>query len=159
MTYLNKREAAARAGVSPRRILELASDKILRSKMVKDPRSHQMAVVVHEGDLDKYIDTFRTPAVEVMARPSPSGTDDLAEKLALLKAALAPPVLKLWLTLKEAEDHAGLPTSVLEMLIESGELPAFNVGVRKGGRWRVRRSDLDAIAGVTQVRALGAGRR
>lgn len=154
--YINKRQAAARAGVSPRRILELAADQVIRSRKVKDA-SHQLAVEVHQADLDKYIATFRKPVAEVMGRPERS--DELVEKLAMVKAALLPapePAWKPWLSLGEGEAYTGLPASVLLMLIEQGDLPARDVGVRKGGRWRVRKVDLDAIAGVRQARGFRA---
>jgi len=63
------------------------------------------------------------------------------------EAVAASPHARAWLTLAEAEDYTGLPEMFLLALIDGGKLPACNVGVRAGGRYRVKRSDLDAIAG------------
>jgi excisionase family DNA binding protein len=52
-----------------------------------------------------------------------------------------------WITLDDAAEYTGLPASVLQRFIEAGRLPAIDVGVRPGGHWRVKRSDLDAIQG------------
>lgn len=67
-------------------------------------------------------------------------------------AAIAPLPDRPWKNLAEAEEYTGLPASTLRSLIEMGELPARDVGVRAGGRWRVKRADLDALEGVTQGR-------
>jgi excisionase family DNA binding protein len=56
-----------------------------------------------------------------------------------------------WLTIDEAAAYSGLPASYLLGLIMAGELKARNVGPRPGGRWRVRKLDLDAIAGVSAL--------
>jgi excisionase family DNA binding protein len=69
-------------------------------------------------------------------------------------APVAAPALRhewAWLTLAEAEDYIRLPASYLLYMIECNELPARDVGIRAGGRWRVKRSDLDAIQGVKGV--------
>mgnify|MGYP001576705330 CR=1 FL=1 len=144
--YILKRPAAQRSGLSPRQILSLASDKKIRSKRVMDPASRQWTIAVHQVDLDKYIASFRKPRIQVMpeeefSQPESAG---LAEKLSLL-------VQPLWLTLAGAERYTGLPAALLESLITSGILPAIDVGRRKGGHWRVKRSDLEAINGVRQI--------
>jgi len=51
-----------------------------------------------------------------------------------------------WLSLPEAAAYTGLPQSTLRKLIASRKLLALDVGPRPGGRWRVKRSDLDAIS-------------
>lgn len=50
-----------------------------------------------------------------------------------------------WLSLPEAALYIGLPESTLRKLLMSGRLRALDTGPRFGGRWRVKRSDLDAI--------------
>jgi len=53
----------------------------------------------------------------------------------------------MFLTIAEAADYIRLPASWLLAGIKSGDLPAIDAGVREGGRWRVKRRDLDAIEG------------
>lgn len=61
--------------------------------------------------------------------------------------AIAPPA-RLWLTLKEATDYAGLPQDVIEGCIGKGEIKAMFIGKnRRGGPWRIRKTDLEAFAG------------
>lgn len=61
--------------------------------------------------------------------------------------AIAQPA-RLWLTLKEATDYAGLPQDVIEASIGKGELKAMFIGKnRRGGPWRIRKVDLEAFAG------------
>lgn len=63
-----------------------------------------------------------------------------------------------WLTLAEAAAAThGLPESFLLGLIHAGELPCCDVGVRPGGRYRVKRRDLEAIDGTRAERAQTAG--
>jgi len=54
-----------------------------------------------------------------------------------------------WLTVEEAAGYSGLPASFLLGLVESRRLPALDVGVRAGGRYRVARRDVDAIKAPT----------
>jgi len=63
--------------------------------------------------------------------------------------AISSSVARDWLTLTEAA-QCGLPESYLLQMIESGELPARNVGRRGGGTWRVKRQDVEAITGQAQ---------
>lgn len=53
-----------------------------------------------------------------------------------------------WLSLPEAAAYTGLPQSTLCKLLASGRLAALDTGPRLGGRWRIKRSDLDAISAI-----------
>ncbi|HXM43776.1 MAG TPA: helix-turn-helix domain-containing protein [Bryobacteraceae bacterium] len=53
-----------------------------------------------------------------------------------------------WLSLPEAAAYTGLPQSTLRKLLGSRKLPALDTGPRLGGRWRIKRSDLDAISAI-----------
>jgi excisionase family DNA binding protein len=50
-----------------------------------------------------------------------------------------------WMSAKEAAEYSGLPVSTMKVLIGTGKIPAIDCGPRPGGRWRVKRSDLDAL--------------
>ena len=63
------------------------------------------------------------------------------------EAIAAAPAPAAWLTLAEAETFIGLPEAFLAAQIRAGKLAALDVGVRPGGRWRVSKRDLEAIAG------------
>ena len=70
--------------------------------------------------------------------------------LALLAAALQdrqPAERPLCLTLDEAAEYSGLPASYLLARIRDGSLTAADVGVRRGGRYRIARAHLDTIWG------------
>ncbi|MGA3074704.1 MAG: helix-turn-helix domain-containing protein [Bryobacteraceae bacterium] len=51
-----------------------------------------------------------------------------------------------WLCLAEAAAYTGLPQSILRKLLASRKLPGLDTGARLGGRWRIKRSDLDEIS-------------
>jgi excisionase family DNA binding protein len=53
-----------------------------------------------------------------------------------------------WLSLPEAAAYTGLPQSTLRKLLASRQLPGLDTGPRLGGRWRIKRSDLDAISAI-----------
>jgi len=51
-----------------------------------------------------------------------------------------------WLSLPEAAAYTGLPQSTLRQLLANRKLPGFDTGPRLGGRWRIKRSDLDNLS-------------
>jgi excisionase family DNA binding protein len=53
-----------------------------------------------------------------------------------------------WLCFAEAAAYTGLPQSTLRKLLANRKLPALDTGPRFGGRWRFKRSDLDAISAI-----------
>jgi excisionase family DNA binding protein len=53
-----------------------------------------------------------------------------------------------WLCLAEAAAYTGLPQSTLRKLLASRKLHALDTGPRVGGRWRIKRSDLDDISAL-----------
>jgi excisionase family DNA binding protein len=53
-----------------------------------------------------------------------------------------------WLCLAEAAAYTGLPQSTLRKLLANRKLPGLDTGPRLGGRWRIKRSDLDDISAV-----------
>lgn len=55
-----------------------------------------------------------------------------------------------WVTAEQAASITGLPASVLAGLIKSAALKAIDCGPRPGGRYRIKRSDLDALEGMEQ---------
>lgn len=67
--------------------------------------------------------------------------------LAGLAYAFQPPVYHpgQWLSVPEAAAYTGLPQSALRKLMSAGRLRSLDTGPRVGGRWRIKRSDLDAI--------------
>ncbi|MGO4882925.1 MAG: helix-turn-helix domain-containing protein [Bryobacteraceae bacterium] len=53
-----------------------------------------------------------------------------------------------WLSLPEAAAYTGLPQSTLRKLVAGRKLPALDTGPRLGGRWRIKRSDLDNLSTI-----------
>ena len=151
--YINKDLAASRSGLSVRRLLELAARGTIRKRHVRDPKSkRQIAVfdardiaMIKAGGSPAIIDgqkrltaaTGFIPLRSVAAVPQPSPASEIHPT----------PEPRPWMTAAEAADYSGLPASFLVRFIEAGKLPALDVGVRPGGRWRISKRDLDAIAG------------
>jgi excisionase family DNA binding protein len=131
--YLSKDIAAKELGMSVRRLMELSQNgRIERSKR-PDPVTGRETTII---------------AVEYVALLK----DEMTPKAVAVVPPLPRPVAPIgrpWLTLAEAAEYSGLPAAFLRDLIAGGQLRALNVGVREGGRYRVRRSDLDEIQGHT----------
>lgn len=144
-----KRNGNKPQAISPRRILEFTSMGVLRSAKQRDPKSGQMMVVVSAADVERFRQERENPPT------LPAVPREIKPKL--LAAPASPPKQdthpnsRPWLTLLQAEDYTGLPETFLQSLIDQGTLPALNVGVRTGGRYRVKRSDLDGIQGTAQA--------
>jgi hypothetical protein len=159
--------------LSPRRVLELAKTGRIQSQLVRDPETNQMTTRIHAGSVERFIDERRTPngqstdiarktngrlvednrkingrlvVREVREVREPRASQSLNSQLSV-RSALPATLARLWLTLGEAEDYSGLPASILYRMIHAGALPTIDVGIRRGGRWRVRRVDLDGIEG------------
>jgi len=162
--YLNKELAAKHLGLSVRRILELAQRGVIEKEYTYDPKARRRVAVFSRSSLDNvkdnrhnYLQTAGLP--EKPAKRGGSYANDsqvsqsntliqLLEQAARKDAAtgnFAP--APAWLTLTDAETFIGLPEAFLAAQIRAGKLPALDVGVRPGGRWRVSKRDLEAIAG------------
>jgi excisionase family DNA binding protein len=145
--YITKEVAANRSGRSVRRLLELASTGRIRKQIVRDERNAGRALALfHAGDIAKLAQTAKgeipTPGSVQIVRPvRPIAALPQGEGATVLSPNPRP-----WLTLAEAADYTGLPESFLLARITARKLPALDVGVRPGGRWRVARRDLDHIA-------------
>jgi excisionase family DNA binding protein len=147
--WLSKDEAAKRLNISTRRVLEYASAGALQSTKFRNPATHHWQVKLHAGDVEKLRDERMLPQTAAargrlaLTTSTPNETG-LAKHAAEVAARSSP---RPWLTLHQAEEYTGLPESALLALIGSGALPALDVGVRPGGKWRVKRTDLDGIEG------------
>lgn len=144
--YISKRRAAEALGISPRRLLELSQSGRIKRHYHNDPQTHRRAAVFARPDVE------RLAAERIQAAPQsaasvaiPGGTLRPSSQAIALPALEAP--ARPWLTVDEAAEYTGLPASFLSARIVDGKLAALDVGVRSGGRWRVNRRDLDAIAG------------
>jgi len=160
--WISKEEAGVRLNLSTRRVLELAKDGRLQSAKVTDPKIGQQVVRIQAESVERYLDALQMmPDPEVrgghaegtLIRPRAERT--LSALLDLLRDSHADrtrkEIMRLWLTLEEAEDYSGLPATLLLVWIKSGKLPAMDVGVRRGGRWRIRRVDLEGVEPLRDV--------
>lgn len=136
--------------LSPRRVLELAKTGRIQSQLVRDPETNQMTTRIHAGSVERYVTEVKNRSLnfggEVCEVREPRAPQSLNSQLSV-RSALPATLARLWLTLGEAEDYSGLPASILYRMIQAGALPTIDVGIRRGGRWRVRRMDLDGIEG------------
>jgi excisionase family DNA binding protein len=145
--WISTREAGKRLDISQRRVQELAQSGALRSAQQRDPASRQMMVVVDAEDVERLRQERKNPVTLPAIPRDPS---------ALVRRVPAAPVVQtaipatIFYNLAEAAAYTGLPESFLLEAILAGELRALYVGIRAGGRWRVKRTDLDAIQGKLQ---------
>lgn len=158
--WITKQDAAEAIGVSTKQIERWAQDKEIQVVKWKRPEGGTRIVVCHPGDVER-IARNRNPETETFVIPkdqAPVPNGDLparqlsADRLVqILAGALGTSqtsqtrLTGLWLTLQEAQEYSGLPVAILRVLIETGRLAAIDVGVRRGGRWRVRKIDLRRI--------------
>ena len=174
--WYSKEEAGVRLGsperpLSPRRVLELAKEGKLESARVRDPKTGQTVIRIQAGSVERFLDERNAPPPPIPDPPprlpgevrEPQGPPQpphalikrAPELLALAQllrdghanGTVAAQPARLWLTLDEAEAYSGLPEDHLLEAIQSRELPARDVGIRRGvsGWWRVRKSDLDNL--------------
>jgi len=142
--YITKQIAARQLGLSERRVLELAQKGKIKRHLVKNPDTGHRQVLLSASDV------ARLRGIDIATGALGSRENGAVMRAARTLAALPPHDVSTipqrpWLTLAEAEDYSGLPRSFLDEYIRAGKLPALDVGVRPGGRWRVSRRDLDAI--------------
>ena len=144
---LTKHLAAERLGLSVRRVMELSNDGTFTRHRAFDPETKREAVMFDADEVEAFKATASvTPAPYDPARGLVRLQLDEAARRDEADDAAADDG-RPWLTLAGAAEYSGLPASILQAMVETGELAALDVGVRPGGHWRVRRLDLDAIEG------------
>ena len=143
---LTKQVAADRLNLSVRRLMELAAEGKFTRHRAYDPETKREAIMFDAAEIQAIADRkeYNVPASSTAVAVRPRVVEVDGEPA-------APAVLRPWLTLAEAADYSGLPATILFGLIQTGELRARDVGVRPGGRWRIRKLDLDAIEGIFAV--------
>ncbi len=151
--WLTKKEAAKRLGLSESRILALGAELgKLQTRMERHPTLHQTVTLFHEGDVERFIFERDNPSqvAKVPSKPSNLPVPVYPPERAgdVLRAGWKPVQEKPWITVVEAAEYSGLPASAIEKLIKSKELPALDCGPRPGGRYRVKRIDLDKLEGT-----------
>lgn len=138
--FLSKVLAAEYLGLSVRRLMEISEDgKQLKRYPQMDPVLHREVTMFRRADIERLKREW-TPLTPRLALPAP--------ELPEVEEPPDPAVPTVaWLTLRQAAAYTGLPVADLREAVLTGELHARDVGVREGGRYRVKRSDLDAIEG------------
>lgn len=161
--WITKEEAGIRLGsperpLSGRRVHDLAKDGRLQSTQVRDPDTGHMAIRIHAGSVERFIFERDNPDAQIaqITRSNTSersrgsrGTQELMDHfiMRMVRAAQSAPSARLWLTIPESAAYSGLPAPVLVDFIAQGKLAAMDVGRRRGGRWRIRRRDLEGFSG------------
>ena len=144
--YLTKEVAAKRSGRSVRRLLELAAAGRIRKTITADPKKGNRAIALFDArDIDQLARGVMPPTSLQISGPVRKNGAALSH---MAPAPLVEPSQHLWLTVEQGAGYIGLPASFLQELIETGRLKALDVGVRRGGRWRVSKRDLDSIEGT-----------
>lgn len=143
---VTKQIAAERLQLSVRRLMELSIVGGITRHRAVDPETKREAVMFDAAEVERL-------RAEYQAVPAPGGALAVRPRL-MIEAPAGDPARdapastgdgRLWLKLAEAVAYSGLPASSLLEMIETGELKGRDVGVRPGGRWRIRRLALDAI--------------
>ena len=151
--WITKKTAAERLNRSPERVAALAqkegiertAEKPLKSRKMESPETKQTVTLIHEGDVEAFIDRRNNPAepVEIIAKkpnkpaqaalPAPEAADNIA-------CYTKPPTR--WLTIDEAISFSGLTRAWLLKEAESGNHAEVIRDMGKGahgGRWRFLR--------------------
>lgn len=144
--YLTKTLAAKALGISPRRLVELAAAGQIHRHYHNDPKSRRTIALFEKTEIEQ-LAAQRTLADQPGGSTPARWIEPLLQAIAGQRAieSSTPKVDALWLTPAEAAQYSGLPERFLIGLIQVKQLPALDVGVRPGGRWRIARRDLDAI--------------
>ena len=148
--YVSQKLAAEYVQLSERRLRELAQlGRIARHRKI-DPVTGKEATFYRTADLRRLRAEAPPPRISSapIALPAAAGPAPPAQDAAELEPERPRRPDALWLTLEEAADFTGLPASHLKQLILDRELPARDVGVREGGRYRVCRAELEALRGI-----------
>lgn len=161
--WITKKLAADRLDLSESRVAALLTpsgagfmEGRIRGNPGRSPKSKQKVVLLHEGDVEKLLIERKTPIPIKKKKPYRDPITDVILRRAELLAAPETTPGKPWITVSEAAEYSGLPASVISKLAESGELPALDCGPRPGGKWRIKRTDLDRFEGRRQAsRGLG----
>lgn len=144
--WLTKQQAAERLNLSTSRVFALGEAGIIKTQRFKSPTSGQFVAIFHSGDIERVIYERENPDKLPAKLDKPIAVSpQYSEKWYGIKPI--EPRQKPWITISQAADYTGLPVSNILKGVESGEIPARDVGPRPGGRWRVKRSDLDALEG------------
>lgn len=156
--WIDKHQAAKQLGVTERRVLKLAQDGKIKAQRQRNPESRQIAVMLNAGDVERLAYEMEHPQETATAVVPASKGSTAVKDVALVLESLGGLValkngeshqhLKPWLTIAEGSEYSGLPKSTILTLIGSGNLKAIDCGPRPGGRYRVRRVDLDALEGM-----------
>lgn len=96
---------------------------------------------VHDG-----LGTWKGPQLERLQKAIDAEHDNFSQLRELYEETKRAP--RPWLTLGEAAEYSGLPKSTLQALIDASQLKAIDCGPRPGGRYRIKRVDLDGLEGM-----------
>lgn len=142
--YITKQRAGEILGLSPRRVLEMASEGRIGKLEIRSPETNLMQTVLAAVDVFRVKQERETP--RSLAVPQPAASLAPATS-ALVPQSAAPPQFRPheWLSVAEAAQYTRLPESEIERAVGKEELRARNVGVRPGGRYRIKCSDLDGL--------------
>ncbi len=157
--WLTKKEAAERLGLSESRVAAMGvigrldqeiRPNDIRTSRGRSPDSNQTVTLFNEGDVERVIFNRKNPAevAKVPARLNKPSFEDLAMGAYVKSIQDASVSARPWITVLEAAEYSGLSASAIEKLIKSKQLAALDCGPRPGGRYRVKRTDLDKLEGT-----------
>jgi excisionase family DNA binding protein len=142
--FLSKAIAAKELGLSVRWFMDFADRRGIEKIRRFDPETRRQATFFRAADIARLkAEGMPQPVTAAAAQPP------ARRQTAISIAAPPPPAQpRPWLTVAEGAEYSGLPASVILELVQSGRLRALDVGRRPGGRYRVRRRDLDDLEGA-----------
>ena len=149
--WLTKKTAADRLGLSESRVAALGSS-LIKTQGQRSPHTNQYVTLFHAGDVERVAYERQNPG-EITKSPAKL---DRALNLPALNGSVLPGVVapverKPWLTVAEAAEYCGLPESMIRVLLEDAtQLKGIDCGPRPGGKWRIRKVDLDRFNAAQQ---------
>lgn len=153
--YFAKDVASKHSGLSVRRLLELAARGDIRKRHIRDPKSKRKIAVFCAGDIRNLAQGNYPTRPVIDGQKRVTAIMPLRNRAAMLRMfphsdfpdIAAAPAPKLWMTAAEAAEYSGLPAPFLVDLVKLHKLPALDVGVRAGGRYRIAKRDIDDLRG------------
>jgi hypothetical protein len=142
--FLSKAIAAKELGLSVRWFMDFADRRGIEKIRRFDPETRRQATFFRAADIARLKAEGMPQPVTAAAAQPPTSRQTAIMPIPSPPAQNSP---RPWLDIAQASEYSGLPAAAIRDLIRRGKLRALDVGVRPGGRYRVKLSDLTVLEG------------
>jgi len=177
---LDKYQAAKRLRMHWRSVLLFAKNGTLKATRVRDGQKNQLTTKFAAEDVerlrkdrDRLQKERAAPAIDIGEKPVKAEPKQALQRLQpssdvlliglidrLAKNTEPAKRQRPWLTVEEAAEYTGWPLRGAMELIENGQLRHLDFGRgTRGGRYRIKRADLDALEGGVAQNLAAVARR